>query len=545
MATYYWRGSTGGTASNYAWNVPENWVKLIQSTPTSPNRYFVGATNGIPSAGDDVYIGGFITGPTCVSPLIYGGYSGAGNTGSWISNIGGTGVTQSRGELNSLYIGWQTGATAKYPFSAIGGGKNIVWDMTGSNFSTGVVGTQTPGLTPDSLVGTYYDTLTVLANTTYETSSSNIESLINNFNPPTRTISLNYALGSTAFNRGLYTNTLYKGSRVLPGAYYQNNEWEGGVSSSTTKLILSGYVNRIIDQSRPSDRRWTSARQYDYGRPEIWFQGCTFTELQGNTYSKVNMDTKSTGAFINLKSWFNYPQWYVIHNIAGEMNASKAFSAFIGSGVTGGITGAGSGTLVFNANWSSGLPSQWRSQWLNNWINSVPEEERYEHGGILNFGDYDAGATAPTKIGALEVYGSQETYNQSKEWSGKPFVTFANSTLIGKATLDYSSLGGTPRANQTLSFGYIDGKNDSSLNLYGGGGGSWVFGVTAASGTTAVVGGIYSSDGTLNIQLGSGIPLFNKSLVRTFKDTTYIGAFGANTIPAIDPIFEPDGREAL
>jgi hypothetical protein len=542
MAVYYWKGSTGGTASNYAWNVPQNWVKVVKPNPYSSFSYFVGATNSVPSGGDDVYIGGFITGPTCVSPLVYGGYSGSGNTGSWISNIGGTGPTTAQGQLNSLVVGWQTGATGKYPFTTIGGGKTIVWDMTGSNFSIGVVGTMTPGLTPDSLVGTYYDTLTVLAKNTYETSSS-VGDTINSVDANPYTIKLNYALGSTAFSSNLFTNTVIKGARSLIGLPIQACGWEDGGSSSKSKMILSGYLNKVQDLSAPCQTYWMSG-QTNFGSPMVYFQGCTFAEYQGNNHCTLVLDENSTAALISINSWFNYPSnvlgKYPYHYIKGEINASKALAVF---GLTGGVTGAGKGTLSVNADWYSNIGWQYEGVWENSPLNN---STRQECGFIILSGDDWSGVTGNTRIGEILVRGGNPVdgdggtpWNFASQ-SNKPILMVKRGTVIGSANMEYGEMFGHDAPNSPASVGQLVMSRDSTLWTNSM---AWQFGVTAgATGATAIVGGIFGDTSTW-IRMSDGVQLFNKNLARTFKNTTYSAVnFSSN-----DFTLEPDNirREAL
>ena len=527
MSTYYWKGSTGGTASSYAWNVPQNWSILVKPNSFSTYTALVGATNSVPSGGDDVYIGGFITGPTCLSPLIYGGYSGSGNTGSWIRNIGATGMTTSIGQLNSLTIGWQTGATGKYPFSHIGGGKTVVWDMPGSVFSTGVVGTQTPGLTPDNLVGTYFDTLTVLSNRTYETSSTVSTN-------PVRTIKLNYALGSSAFSSNLFTNVVVKGSRNL-SSFYQNNEWENGRASSNSKLVLSGFVNKIVNESRPSDSYWT-AGNLDFGNPEIYFLGCTFSEYRGDSYTKMTLDENSTAALIDIKSWYNYPSTRLSNGnqdikILGEINASKALQAY---GLTGGPTGAGSGTLNVQMDWMRGF----NNIYYNNYVNfNNPFNIETPSYIILGASPKLDGFTGTAKIGEFYIEGGKgsvydNNYTPAKT-SNRPTILVAGNVSVGKAYLNRSEMVSQTPDEGKVALGLLE-LNESILFLSNNA--DWTFGVTAgATGATSVVGGIFGSKYGSWINLGEGIPLFNKNISRKFMNTVYTpGGFYSSSSPILE-----------
>ena len=535
MATYYWRGSTGGTASCYAWNVTGNWQVLSQPNPYSPTKYLVNATT-VPSGGDDVYIGGFLTGGTALSPLLYGGYSGVGNTGSWISNIGATGVTTATGQLNSLTIGWQTGATAKYPFTHIGGGKNAVWDMTGSDFSTGVVGTQTPGLTPSLLTGTYYDTLTVLANNTYETSSTVPTT-------PVRTINLNYALGSSAFSSNLFKNVVVKGSRNL-SSFYQNDEWENGSASSNSKMVLSGFVNKIVNDARPSDSYWTAGNM-DFGNPEIYFLGCTFSEYRGDAYTKMTLDGNSTAALIGIKSWYNYPSGRVPRfnrdiTILGEVNASKALQAY---GLTGGPTGAGSGTLTVQMDWLRGFDDEYWTDYENFNNPFQLENPSYINLGLSQRWD---GFTGTAKIGEIYIEGGRGSINDNNflpvATSNRPTILVQGNVSVGKAYLSRSEMVAYAPDEGKVSFGILE-LDDSVLFLSPNA--DWTFGVTAgATGATAIVGGIFGSRYGSWINLGEGVPLFNRNVSRKFMNTTYTpGGIYSSSNPSLEP--ESLRREAL
>lgn len=96
MANFHWVGATGNSVSKYDWNQTSNWwVKETSPTgsydPSYPASAFSRATR-LPIAGDMVYIG---TELHCLSPLLYGGYSGDAQThngGNWGVGLT-TGVT--------------------------------------------------------------------------------------------------------------------------------------------------------------------------------------------------------------------------------------------------------------------------------------------------------------------------------------------------------------------------------------------------------------------------------------------------------------------
>jgi hypothetical protein len=498
----------------------------------------IGATNAVPSGGDDVYIGGFLTGQTAVSPLVYGGYSGSGNTGAWITSLGGTGPTTAQGQLRSLTICWESGAQFKYPFTHVGGGKTMVWDMTGSDFSVGSVGPQTPGLTPDSLPTSYYDTLTVLADSTYEFSAPISDPIAR------KTIKLNYALGSTGFVNSTTKNTVVKGSRYLPPAY-RLDELR---ASSTSRMILSGFIQSIYDESKPADR-WWQVGGGDFGDPQIYFQGCTFAQYYGNTFATTVFDQNSTAAVINLKSWYNYPSRFVTGSrangtkqyIIGEVSAGKAFAG-LGMSVTGGITGAGNGTVTIDADWESryveipvgGVDT----------LNSFNEKE---WGGFVYIGDdygfVTEGFTGTTKIGELNVIGGSRAPSADEDefgfvtLSNKPTVGIAGNAAIGKTVLDHADIWPQSK-NAVAAFGQLTMKNGSVMHLnVNGAAPDWTFGVTAGTGNNVLVGGILGegSGKAGVIMVTEGLQLFNKNLVRTFKDTTYTSSAQQYTVNDITP----------
>ena len=531
MASFYWKGSTGGTASNYAWNVPQNWVKFVKPNPYSSFGYFVGATNAVPSGGDDVYIGGFLTGPTAVSPLIYGGYSGSGSTGSWISNIGATGTTTAQGQLRSLTIAWQSGAQFKYPFTHVGGGKNIVWDMTGSDFSVGLVSPQTPGLTPDSLPASYYDTLTVLADNTYEFSSPIVDPVAR------KTIKLNYALGSTAFVNSSQKGAVTIGSRSTSVGGSFASLVDSYKASSTSRMILSGFIQSIYDNSKPADQ-WWQVGGGDFGDPQVYFQGCTFAQYYGNTFATTVFDQNSTAAVINLKSWYNYPSRFVTGSriggtrqyIIGEVSAGKAFAG-LGMSVTGGITGAGNGTVTIDADWESRYVEI--SQGGVDTLNSFNEKE---WGGYVYIGDsygyVGDGFTGTTRIGELNVIGGSRAPSADEDQFGfvtlsnKPTVGIAGNAAISKTVLDHADIWPADQ-NAIAAFGQMTLKNGSVMHLNANFGAApdWTFGVTAGTGNNVLVGGILGEGAVAGIiKVTEGLQLFNKNLVRTYKDTTYASA---------------------
>ena len=160
--TYHWiGGSTGSTlASRFDWNIASNWriVKPnywggepIVETPSEP-----------PSENDTVIIGGHFSLPeggetlvpfNCVSPLLFGGFSGDLSNGGWTdSTYGATGTTYSSSLLQMIIKGNKSKENfndldyaINYPFKIIGGGitagtistlktLNLVQGMSSSNW---------------------------------------------------------------------------------------------------------------------------------------------------------------------------------------------------------------------------------------------------------------------------------------------------------------------------------------------------------------------------------------------------------------------------
>jgi hypothetical protein len=353
---------------------------------------------------------------------------------------------------------------------------------------------------------------------------------------------LNYALGSTGFVNTLQKNTVTKGSRLMP-SYTQYGEWEGGRASSTSRMILSGFIQSIDDQSKPSTRYWVSGGG-SFGDPQIYFQGCTFAQYYGNTFATTVFDQNSTAAVINLKSWYNYPTRFVTGSrangtrqyIIGEVSAGKAFAG-LGMSVTGGITGAGNGTVTIDADWTKRYiqPSGGYPGGENNpdSLNSFMENE---WGGFVYIGDeygiVTEGFTGTTKIGELNVIGgarapaTKEDQYGFVSMSNKPTVGIAGNAAVSKTVLDHADI--YPYSRTALAaFGQLTLKNGSVMHLNTNGAvPDWTFGVTAGTGNNVLVGGILGegSESAGIIKVTEGLQLFNKNLVRTYKDTSYSSA---------------------
>lgn len=78
---FHWVGATGNSISKYDWNVPGNWVTYDSSLVGGIASAFAKGTR-VPEAGDTVIIGQKYH---CLSPLLFGGYTGGltHNSGSW------------------------------------------------------------------------------------------------------------------------------------------------------------------------------------------------------------------------------------------------------------------------------------------------------------------------------------------------------------------------------------------------------------------------------------------------------------------------------
>jgi hypothetical protein len=143
--TFVWvGGSTASTsADRFNFNIAQNWRERIEATdPSGILQYIYRITTQVPGPGDKVYIG---TDPgdngsyTVTSPLLFGGFSGDVNGGTWATNSsgGGYGTTWSSA-LDAVNIGTDTLNNASigapntqnssgaykfnYPFPVIGGG---------------------------------------------------------------------------------------------------------------------------------------------------------------------------------------------------------------------------------------------------------------------------------------------------------------------------------------------------------------------------------------------------------------------------------------
>lgn len=114
MANYYWVGSQADTASRYDWNTASNWKVSI---PQGTRSVLQTATNA-PGAGDTVYIGDLPYGAECYSPLLFGGFSGGVQGGTWLNSGAGAGHTFNSA-LNAFYASIGTNG---YPYAYLGGG---------------------------------------------------------------------------------------------------------------------------------------------------------------------------------------------------------------------------------------------------------------------------------------------------------------------------------------------------------------------------------------------------------------------------------------
>jgi hypothetical protein len=344
---------------------------------------------------------------------------------------------------------------------------------------------------------------------------------------------LNYALGSTGFVNSSQKGSVVKGSRYLPPAY----KLDLLRASSTSRMILSGFIQSIYDESKPADG-WWQVGGGDFGDPQVYFQGCTFAQYYGNTYATTVFDQNSTAAVINLKSWYNYPTRFVTASrangtrqyIIGEVSAGKAFAG-LGMSVTGGITGAGNGTVTIDADWES----RYVEVPLGG-VDTLNSFNENEWGGFVYIGDdygfVGDGFTGTTKIGELNVIGGSRAPAASEDpygfvsLSNKPTVGIAGNAAIGKTVLDHADIWSSSKY-AVAAFGQLTLKNGSVMHLnVNGAAPDWTFGVTAGTGNNVLVGGIlgegYGNAGIIKVT--EGLQLFNKNLVRTYKDTTYSSA---------------------
>jgi hypothetical protein len=219
--------------------------------------------------------------------------------------------------------------------------------------------------------------------------------------------------------------------------------------------------------------------------------------------------------------------------------------------VTGGITGAGNGTVTIDADWESRYVEI--SQGGVDTLNSFNEKE---WGGFViigdSYGSVGDGFTGTTKIGELNVIGGSRAPSADENQFGfvtlsnKPSVGIAGNAAIGKTILNHADIWPSEQ-NAIAAFGQMTLKNGSvmHLDLNGGVAPDWTFGVTAGTGNNVLVGGILGEgDAAGIIKVNEGLQLFNKNLVRTYKDTTYASAQQYN---AADVTLAPDTikRQAL
>lgn len=541
MATFYWVGSTGKTASAYDYNHPENWrIKTIVGTTGDSTAFsYLTTATRVPSAGDDVFIGSE-EGPTAVSPLLYGGFSGPHTNGGWANSVGATFAASTNNILNSFTVmaEWnpnKTGVQNKYPFSIVGGGKDSVWRFGGFG---GSGATQTPGLTGDDLSDRRYSMLNLkCALITDFTTGDNTTGLTGSFISQrnnksvsgARQIKLN--LVKCLNSRGTPINIYSKGTKYSgwddvgidgnpgPSAQYQEflgDPNNGGSPTSKSEVILSGFLNEFQDNSRPSSS-WIKSGNLGYGYPNVILQGCTLGSYVGSNLCPVFIDHRSTIGNVRMSVPFVYSvgqhPLYITNSVnntnsltdtmlklQGEQNAGKALSS-LGYSVTGGIgttSGVGPGEIFIKT-----TPEIRKNEVPLNWSTSLPSVSFIE----IGVNQFETGLTSFAKVGKLNIEGTWQ-YNSGY---GANQLHLDN-CQIGEAIVNNTIV----RAKQNISsfsanigFGILDMRQYSRLNLnavttFN----NWGFGVTA-SGGTAQVGGLLSDD-LSTISTSSGVALFNR-----------------------------------
>ena len=543
MAIFYWRGSTGGTASAYDYNNPKNWVELIKPTTNSStwfNRTATrcpGAAGGTHSgSGDWAAIG---LGATALSPLLYGGFSGSSVTGGYANGVGATFAAGNSGgnflsflEIYAIYSPISVSdAQNFYPFTVLGGGKNAIYDLGGFG---GSGATDTPGLTLDAtLDDPRYDSLKIKAAmirdiTTADTQSggAKTQKLIN-LNLVKCVDTKNNPFG--VYQKGRKYSTY--GGGTAGGMSGQFIEWAGfipgnGMPTSKSSVILSGFLNEFQDVSRPS-LEWIASGEKRYGSPSVTLLGCTLGSYNGTNLCPLEVGLNSTVGNIKMVTPYVYqyglntPSDYASLKIQGEVNAGKVFSALgYPSSLTGGVTGAGVGEVILEAvnQTSSPLPSG--SPTL-----------------VLGTNIIDSGVTAPAKIGKVQIFGGWNLPSMTQ-------VTI-DSVNIGEMITDRTRIVGSPLLQPTsqANFGILDLRNNSELWLNSNPAfNNWSFGVTSGgTGATSTIGGIYGDDSSL-IRLSSGVALFNTVLERVIP--RYVPKTGRfSNIVATE--ITPDSLEAI
>lgn len=546
MAIFYWRGSTGGTASAYDYNNPSNWLELIKPTPKSGTWFHRTATRCPGAAGgthngfgDWASIG---IGMTALSPLLYGGFSGSSVTGGYANGIGATFAAGNSGgnflAYLNIYAVYSPGAVSDvqgwYPFNVIGGGKNAIYDLGGFG---GSGATDAPGLTLDAtLDDPRYDSLKIKAAVIQDITTADTQT---GGPKAQKTINLNLVKCVDSKNKpfGVFQKgrkySTYGGGTAgnAGGATGQYIEWAGyipgnGMPTSKSSIILSGFLNEFQDVSRPS-LAWIQSSDKSYGSPSVTLIGCTLGSYNGTNLCPLEVGLNSTVGNIKMVTPYVYqygldtPSDYVSLKIQGEVNAGKAFSALgYPASVTGGITGAGVGEVSFEA---------------------VNQTSSYYPSGspIIQLGTnmFESGSTAPAKIGKVQIIGGWNLPSLTE-------VTI-DSVIVGEMITEKSRILGSSMLQPTsqANFGILDLRSNSELWLNSNPVfNNWSFGVTSgATGATSTVGGIYGDDSSL-IRLSSGVGLFNTVLERVIP--RYVSKTGRfSNLSAIEIM--PDSLEAI
>jgi hypothetical protein len=254
---FIWVGGTTLTTNvnRFNFNYSGNW-KLRTSVPNTAGTYSYTDTTEIPGPGDRVFIGYSdpVINPAyynvmeykfnCVSPLLFGGFTGSVNGGTWSGSINPGGISAWGTTWSSSLLSFQIGALKtnteilqeklyKYPFPIIGGGitLSVIETLKGCNIE---------GMNP-----TAWDTI-LNERTPIQEAGLFIKTDDVIIGTPRAKISTQHPTGTTTVWNN-YINTDQFKSRAIPDLASTSNLW-----ISCNFIDNYGYKPQIIDTSLSS-----------------------------------------------------------------------------------------------------------------------------------------------------------------------------------------------------------------------------------------------------------------------------------------------------
>lgn len=451
MANYYWVGSGSDTAYRYDWNTASNWkVEVQQGT-----RSVVQTATSAPGAGDTVYIGDLPYGVPCYSPLLFGGFSGGVQGGTWLNSAGGAGHTFNSA-LSEIHA---SVGNASYPYAYLGGGlTGAIYDwvmslgvtfggMSGENIDINLADSRVADLTlkvktveteianPYAFVGfNFVDSLNQLGGGTGATSGTG-----------------NAATAPIANNT---LNAISDGALSVKGGLWDtieiNPNYSAGITNSHPRTLVSSVVCR-----------------------ELKTKSHSFMIDSSVTAGKAHVDGGSYAPFYRMIFKGNVDMQYVL---------GKYMPA---SSLTGSVN-PGDSTLVLD--------------------NPTSMNFRFPY-ATITLGDHINGSAM--KAGSVVVNSNNE-YSNGPEYQVPWSVEFGGSALINELHSNYSHISASPsiRTNAVVTVGtlYLDRMSvlDFAANPKFD---NWILGTDSAS-----AGGIIFRDEGSHVVGSKGMRLWTSQL---------------------------------